>query len=283
VSYRDGLTKCKTRRAKGAILDRDELDQRFADLSGADFGDAEVFEFFRDVFDSVCAPEHTTFSPDRDECVLDTENKIIRMKGLVVSQSGAEIATIFRTLSFRADVAAHNGLIVRPEFRGVGLAAILTLHSLDFYLQAGLDEIRLTAALTFGLYYWAKLGFDFATPAASTATQNWFARVNNKLDLGLDCREERSALRWALLGREEGVSCSLEQIADAFPDRRARLTRRADDINIALDDQIHAGKAILLGGDNWDARMEVSESAQRNLRIYVDSMAERAKKALQGP
>jgi hypothetical protein len=281
VSYRDGLTALRGRRAQGCPLDRAEIDRRFVELRGGSFEDPDMLLAFADVFNAVCAPPHVIFAPRREKCSVDFDRREIRFGGDLKSAAGDRIGTIDRQLDFDVDVAFHNQIIIAPAFRSVALGAIILRHSLGFYEQVALSEVHLTAGLTTGPYLWAKLGFDFADPRDRAQMQNWFARVNAKLDLGLDCRQPRSAREWASLGTDPRVECSLDAIAAAFANERDKIHERAQDNEIELDAPLTAGKAILLSGPKWHGRLPVSRAAQTLLQVYIGARGARAELRLQ--
>jgi N-acetylglutamate synthase-like GNAT family acetyltransferase len=282
VSYAQNLAGVRSRKARGGQLDRAEIDQRFSDLHGATFEDTDVFHAFADVFDAVCAPQHITFVPSREHCALDVDDRQIRIQGTLRSAAGDTIGEIQRHLDFRRDLAIHQKLIVNPDFRAVGIGAIVLAHSLRFYEAAGISDVHLTAGLSTGPYYWAKLGFEFSDADESAGVQHWFARVNAKLALGLDCRATRSPSEWVVLGDEPKTECSLGQIAAAFPDVEERIKMRANDNAIELTTPIRAGKAILLAGPDWRGRLAVSRAAQTRVLVYVGARAARAEALLCG-
>jgi N-acetylglutamate synthase-like GNAT family acetyltransferase len=282
VSYAQNLADVRIREARGGQLDRAEIDRRFSDLRGATFEDVDVFHAFADLFNAVCAPQHITFVPCRQNCALDVDDRQIRIHGILRSAAGDTIGEIQRHLDFRRDLAVHQKLIVNPAFRTVGIGAILLAHSLRFYEAAGISDVHLKAGLSTGPYYWAKLGFEFADAGESAAIQHWFARVNAKLALGLDCRAARSPSEWVLLGDEPKTQCSLGQIASAFPDVANRIETRANDNAIDLTTPIRAGKAVLLAGPDWRGRLTVSRASQTRVLVYVAARAARAEALLCG-
>jgi hypothetical protein len=201
----------------------------------------------------------------------------------VATQSGEKVAEIKRELDFAGRLVHHALLVVRPEFRNAGLAAILVLHSLEFYESVALSEIRLKAGLTTGPYYWARLGFGFESAKDAEAVRVWAARVSAKLNLGVDCLSTRTAYQWSRLGLDEGVHVSLGEIAQGFPDEADRIGVRANDMGLGLDHQVHFGKAMLLAGPSWWGRLVVSRSSRALLENYLAGRADRARDALLGP
>lgn len=283
MTYRTGLARLRSRREGRSPCDAAEIQRRFDELAGATFDDGDVFRAFSDVFDAVCAPEQTVFSPRRAECHLNTERRQIRIAGTVATQSGDKVAEIKRDLDFGSGLAHHALLVVRPEFRNLGLAAVLVLHSLAFYERAAIKEIRLTAGLTTGPYYWARLGFAFETPADAELVRAWAARVNGKLNLGVDCLTVQTAYQWSRFGLDEDVYLSLGQIAAVFPDDADRIGVRARDVGLALDQRVHFGKAMLLSGPSWRGRMVVSRVSRTLLENYLAGRVNRAGDVLLGP
>ncbi|RKQ92964.1 hypothetical protein C8N24_2821 [Solirubrobacter pauli] len=283
MSYRDGLTALRRRRAEGVPLDRREIELRFATLRGGSFDDPDLFVAFADVFNAVCAPAHITFVPQRDRCRIDFDKKQLQFSGELRSAAGDVIGVIERILDFEVGIAWHSRIIVNKRFRDVGIAAILLEHSLRFYQAVELPEVQLTAALTTGPYYWAKLGFQFADAADSAAVQHWFARVNAKLALGLDCVSERPPRDWLLIGADDGCTCTLGMIASAFPSERASIETRAKDNRIGLDEQIPVGKAILLSGPKWRGRLPATRRSISFVQTYVRARLDRAAVLLRTP
>lgn len=276
MSYRDGLAALRKRRDGGADLDRDELSRRLEELAGATFEDPDVFAAFGDVFDAVCAPPHITFAPNRRSCSLDTHHRAIHFRGDLKSEAGDTLGSIDRSLDLQLGIAKHNQIIVDKRFRNVALAAIILDHALEFYERIGIREVRLTAALTTGSYYWAKLGFDFADDRDSEATRHWFARVNAKLGLGMDCRETRTATEWLAVGREGGTTCSLGRIADGFPAKRDLLESRAKDIEVDMTEELPLGKALLLSVASWQGRLLVTRRARTRINAYIAAKGDAA-------
>ena len=269
MGYRDGIGRLRARKALETPLDAEEMQRRFDELKGGRFDDADLLGAFSDVFDAVCAPPNVRFAPDAPKCSLDCERRTVLVEGDLISAAGDKLARIVRELDFANGVAHHGQLIVAKDFRGVGLAAVLLDHALGFYQRVAITEIVLTAALTMGPYYWAKLGFDFEDARDSRQMQHWFARVNAQLDLGLDCIAERKPRAWSQLGIDEGVDCSLGEISERFPEARDRIATRAADIGLDLDERIHAGKAVLLSGPNWNGRLAVSSRARSLVQTYI--------------
>lgn len=268
-------------RRNGSRLDRDEVLARFRMLEGATFDDVGVLAAFSDVFDAVCAPEHITFEPDRSRCRLDAARYEIRFGGLLRSAAGDKIGQIERALDFQLGIARHHQIVINPIFRDVGIAALILMHSMDFYVRVGIDTILLTAALTAGPYYWAKLGFNFHGQDAET-TRHWIARVSAKLGLGLDCTQQRSAQEWVGVGRDEGRTLALEAIARAFEnEKRELLEARARDCGIAMNEPIPLGKALLLSVSSWEGRLVVDKPARTRVKVYVSAKADGAAKRLQ--
>jgi GNAT superfamily N-acetyltransferase len=256
------------------------MDRRFVELTGGSFDDAEIFAAFSDVFDAVCAPPHTQFIPSRDRCRLDPVGRSLRIAGTVTTTKGERVAEVDRKLDFGSRLAHHAMLVVNPEFRNAGLAAVFVLHSIEFYESVGIREIHLQAALTTGPYYWARLGFQFASDPDAELIRTWAARVNAKLGCGLDCRQARTPYQWSQLGNDEGVTLTLGAVAANFADEAERIRVRATDIRIALDEPLHFGKAMLLSGPAWRARLPVSRASKSLLQNYLAGRAERAQIAL---
>jgi len=273
------LAEIARRRAAGQPLDRAEIDARFQALAGASFDDAGVLTAFADVFDAVCAPPHISFAPELTRCRLDVDRRELRFGGLLKSAAGDRIGQIERHLDFQIGVARHSQIVVNPMFRDVGIAAIILAHSMEFYARVGLNVISLTAALTTGPYYWAKLGFDFAGSDAET-TRDWLAQVSGKLGLGLDCQLPRTPSDWLRAGHDQGLTLSLQQVVDAFPEKRTLLEGRANDCEILMSDQLPLGKALLLSVSSWEGRLVVDKRARTRVRAYVAAKGERAAKRL---
>lgn len=284
MSELDGALEAIARRkSHGVALDRDEIVRRFRALRGATFADAGVLEAFSDVFDAVCAPPHIGFEPERDRCQLDAQTCQLRFRGLLRSAAGDKIGEIERALDFQLGQAKHHQIVVNRDFRDVGIAAVILDHSLDFYATCGIQIVKLTAALTTGPYYWAKLGFDFDGGDAET-TRHWMARVNAKLDLGLDCRATRTPLEWLKVGEDERRTLTLGEVAAAFDDEvRDLLTTRARDCKLELDQPIALGKALLLSVPSWEGRLSVTRAARTRIKVYVAAKGDKAANRLQSP
>lgn len=239
-------------------------------MLGASFDDRRVLALFRDVFEATCKPDLLAFVPVGDKCSLDCATQTVHIEGKITA-GRTTIAEIRRTLDFRVGIAHHAQLIVEPDFRGYGIAAIVLRHALDFYARADVRQIALTAALTSGPYYWAKLGFDFLDENAALRVRTWALRVNAKLDLGLDVAalQAASASDLATLGIDDGPAISMAAIADAFPDDRSNIDLRVREQKFNAADEIPAGQAILLSGPKWEGRLLVNQANMRVLDGYV--------------
>lgn len=265
----------RRRRAQGVPLDRSEIQRRCVELADTDFDDGEVFREFRDVFDAMCAIERTQFRPARDQCRLDPAAQRIDVGGFLVSTTGEKIAELKRSIDLRAGVAKHVSLLVPPTFRGVGLAASIVLRSLGFYERIGVRDVVLTAGLATGRYYWAKLGFEFADDHA--ALVNWGRRANAALGLGLkpEVFAQMTAFDWAYLEHEGDMpGVSMEQLARALPGEREGIMKRAEMNSIGASDLLPIGKALLLTGPNWDARLRVASPQIGLIETYVEQKAQ---------
>lgn len=282
LAYRDEIARIARRRSDDVPCDAAEIERRFAGLEGASFQDVDVFECFRDVFNLTCQPGATVFRPVRDGCSLDTNLKRITIVGEILTQTGEVVASLRRTLDFRNSIAHHALLIVRPQFRGSGLGALIVAHSMEFYLTTGIRHIVLTAGLTTGAYYWAKLGFQFQDEKEANKVHSWALRLSAKLGLGLELASRRSPREWASLGIDENCLVTLESIAVAFAARRDLIESRAKDMEIAMDLPIHFGKAMLLSSEQWGGVLPVRDGTLALFRNYLLAHKPDARSALVG-
>lgn len=281
------IEKLRRRGAENRPLNRADLEWRIQTLDGASFDDdPELLELFRDVFEATCAPPGLDFVPRREDCSISSHGVEFSGRLRFSSGSRAEVGTITRRIRIAEDTAHHRTLRIEPQFRGFGLAAIILEHSMGYYLRLGLKEVVLYAALTTGPYYWAKMGFDFndgIDGATSEEVRTWCQRINNNLGLNIDCTYRRTPEEWSSLGRDDNLTCTLEDIASAMPKdlESDKIKTLAIEIGITHDQPIHFGKAALLTGPRWDAIAKVSDPYRSRLLTYIGARSDRTVKAAQ--
>jgi GNAT superfamily N-acetyltransferase len=181
----------------------------------------------------------------------------VRVTGVLRTPAPHRLVGGFRRrLAFDPEIAVHEHLVLEPEFRGRGLGLRFVQRALPLYDSLGLRRIHLQAALETGRWYWAHMGFDFFPPGGCDAVRDWAVGLCAALghdDLRPD--QYHSARQFARMGGARRLS--LEEIAEAVPERREKIEKVATKNGHAMDERLAFGRAVLLTGPQWDGHLEL--------------------------
>lgn len=273
----------------------DELRERI-DRAGARSLDTPARQAeFREVLDGF-TPTNFDLFPLPDECGVDPDGHRIRIKGALVDTGNAQVVGVLaRQLILDAARANHEHLELQRPYRGLGLTPLLLEKSFELYERCEIVRIHVHAGLQTGRWYWARLGFDFESPADLAVVATWGTVA--LWSLGKEPLEADSpARRWALLGTasDPPETVSPMELNDAIsqfvaahmadPEQQgryadlanlytehfdedwlgpSRFERCAEQNGLAFDEPIPLGKAIMLTGPDWRGVFNLTSSSAR--------------------
>jgi hypothetical protein len=128
------------------------------------------------------------------------------------------------------------------------------MRSVALYDQLGFEYIRLRAAFS-GTWYWAQWGFHFEDAAELAKIQHHTQEIIDALGGGLDASSLTHPVQFYRLG--DPTEITFEELADALPHRRDAYEDIANDNGISMHDGIPFGRAVLLTGPSWYARLNL--------------------------
>jgi hypothetical protein len=187
---------------------------------------------------------------------------------------GIQASTIHHTLHIDRAFVKHDLMVVDREMRGTGLALFVLLKSFDYYDTEGLRYVVLQADLSSGKFYWARCGFRFLTPGDQQRVDEWFRMVIEALGLPCSTAGFSRPGQYALLEKFAGATLSIGQIAAAIPNNpwvNPNYAIVAAENEVAIDDQIDLGKAIMVTGPPWLGIMDLRSPDRTVFDAYVQS------------
>lgn len=286
----DPLDAIAKRRAAGIPNLGAELRTRIDELGGIALDSPPLQSAFEEVLEGLTPPEFELF-PMPDACGLTATGHEIAIRGALVDQANRQVVgEISRLLRLDARRAEHEFLRLQRPYRGTGMAALLLDRSFRLYTRCGIEEVGVHAALETGRWYWARLGFNFASPTDRALVAAWGTTALFALDkqpLPLDS----PARRWALLGAGEdppvelslkalhtamnefvaGERANYERLDSAFSPRLGsdwieadRFIACAERNGVDFDKPILLGKAIMLSGPDWHGVFDLADPGTRS-------------------
>jgi GNAT superfamily N-acetyltransferase len=261
---------------------RDQLTWRIGELTNSQNIDlAEHAEHFPEVLDAYTLNRITPVLVARDkdgELISKAsleDGGSIRLTGFLMDD-GRFVGEFMRRLQLDRGLAIHEHLVIDPPFRGQGIGARFVHRSFDLYDALGLEQVGLKASLATGRWYWAQLGFDFVLPEEVGPIRSWTKQVCAATGIGAAALDGlSSAPQFARLDGTREISFG-EMVA-ALPDHEERLKEIAEKNGFALDDEMGLGKAVMLSGPEWSARLRLDDGAQR--RSFEEALLERSARA----
>lgn len=298
---------------RGAIADMaGELRRRIDELGPLALDTQARQEAFKEVLEAITPPGFDLFALP-DSCRIDPVDHAIVICGAVVDQARRQVVgTIVRELSLDAADVKHEFLELQRPYRGAGLATLLLKRSFDFYDTIGVRRVLVHAALETGRWYWARLGFDFASPGDRAFVAAWGIIALQALGEPV-LAPDAPARRWAQLGSGDPeatvslrelhtsmnvlVSAALadpatrpqfEQLATAFSTRlragwleRERFVAVAEQNGLAFDDRVSLGRAIMLTGTDWQGVFDLTSQGARD--AFEEELNRTLKKSTRQP
>jgi hypothetical protein len=281
------LSDIAARRASGIADLGAELRQRIDELGNLVLDTVDRQQAFAEVFDAFRPPNFDLF-PQPDECAIAAAGHVIRVSGVIVDTANRQVVgPLVRTISFDTGIAEHNFLELQQPYRDNALTPVLIWQSFGFYDRIGLFAAVVHAALQTGRWYWARLGFEFATPQFRNNVRRWGRAVNAALASPLDVSTFTEARQWALAGSTPPVvDVTFEEMAQAMPRARwahfggqsfgSYLGIVADTNGLRFDQRIPLGRAIMLSGPDWWGFFPLGDAARRHqLEQYMLSRLRR--------
>lgn len=267
-------------KAQGWSL-RDRLLWRIGELTSSQSIDlAEHVEHFPEIVDAYTLNEIRPVLVSRDhdgelmsKASLENGGSIRVTGALVYDRQFA--GQFMRRLQLDRNLAMHEHLIISPRFRGQGIGARFVHRSLELYDALGLEQVGLKAGLATGRWYWAQMGFDFVVPEEVEPIRVWAKKVCDATGVEADGLDELSSA--PQFARLEGTrAISFGEMAAALPDHAEHLGKVAEANGFAPDDLLGLGKATMLSGPGWSARLDL-KGAQR--RSFEEALLERSARA----
>lgn len=289
-----------------------DLRQRIDELGQVTLDSQARQAAFGEILDAITPPGFDVF-PFPDECRVDPADHSIELVGAVVDQARRQVVGVInRKLVLDIASVKHEFLRLQRPYRGAGLTPLLLERSLAFYDSIGIRHVHVHAALETGRWYWARLGFDFATPGDRGLVATWGTIALMALSEKL-LPPDSPARRWAQLGSgDPPVLISLEDLRAkmevlvaaglADPATRAqfedlenaysglfgvgwmdvdRFVACAEDNGFAVADDVPIGRAIMLTGPDWNGVFDLSNQGARD--AFEEELNRALKKSAQPP
>lgn len=155
---------------------------------------------------------------------------------------------------------AHDGLVIEEKFQGKGISDTLNGNALRHYEKWGVDEIRTTADQV-GRYAWARLGFNFATPADED-------RMAREFEGFIDKAAKKDPV---LKNRTEELSKLAKELVK-YPWKLAKW-----DIGVQFPDHysgkgtVTIGKSFLMSREPWEGRLAIDRKNEGYLTAISKS------------
>lgn len=275
------LNDIAARRAAGIADLGADLRQRIDDLGNLVLDTVDRQQAFAEVFDAFKPPNFDLY-PQPDDCAIAVAGHVIRVSGVIIDTANRQVVgDLVRTIALDTGIAEHNFLRLHQPYRDNALTPVLVWRSFGFYDRIGLVAAVVHAALQTGRWYWARLGFEFATPQFRERVRRWGRAVNTALGSPLDVSGFTEARQWALAGSTPPVvETTFEEIARSMPRARwahfrgqsfgSYLGIVADANRLRFDQPIPLGRAIMLSGPDWWGFFPLHDAARRQqLELYM--------------
>lgn len=213
---------------------------------------------------------------------LDDGGALELVGSLYVKENGKPkgVLEFHRHIRLGPSCAEHKWLKVEPWCRGVGISSAFLLRSFDLYSDLGVGRVELEAQMETGKWHWARVGFDFQTPADLESMRKWAREAITALDLdGVAALDAfTSATQFARMTARREVS--LEELALAVPRRRGQAKMAAEKNCLGMDTPIALGRALMLTGPSWNGYLDLEGPEYAQFKAYADAKAEEAERLL---
>lgn len=221
--------------------------------------------------------------PDRCPASLE-DGGSIELVGFLCTplDDGTEPGLQFkRHLKLGEGCADHQWLKVAPPLRGIGLSSALLLRSFAFYKSIGLRSVELDAAMEAGKWHWARVGFEFMWPAEAAAVKRWALEVAAAVKPeGLNVAALTTATQFAHMEARRGIT--LAELSKSFPKKAEQIEKVAKQNDLAMDQPIPFGRAVMLTGPRWEGLLDLEGPSYHQFKSYAEAKAEEAARILGG-
>lgn len=256
----------------GRRVDRDEMLWRIARLRGEMALRTRLRQSaFSEIFGAF-TPAGFVFRADGTYCRATSRQGGVLAIGGELYWRGQIAATLNRRLFFGAGIAGHDLLRIEEPFRDAGLAVVVLARSFQLYDNIGLRKVLLQASLTTGRWYWARCGFDFLTDEDRRRVHAFVQYVLDALGVSIDTRGFTSAEQFALIGKAQGMTTSLEAIATAVGSSQFREELEKDIApgnGIEMTDLIDLGRALMISGPSWNGVLDLQGPGRTAFEAYA--------------
>jgi hypothetical protein len=169
-------------------------------------------------------------------------------EGKVLIRARNDVATVTR--EFDGDTVHHELMDIKFNAQGSGIARDLVERQFEFYREAGIKHVEMTANLNVGGYAWARAGFEAASPGF--VADSVLDRVAHLVSAEVLTAAQRDGIK-ALVDahrNDPGIVWRLADLRDTVTNTISRVIPEGD---------MPLGKALLLEL-KWAAKADVKNA-----------------------
>lgn len=286
------ISQINMRRARGVPFNAEELRLRIAALGDIELDDGPRHGAFEEIYERFTPPGYSLM-PLPDACRIRQSDNRVELSGVLVDDKRHRqvVGRIKRDIHLDKGFVSHDLLTIQRAYRGSQMSLVLLDQTFPLYRDLGLNTVIVHAALTTGRFFWARIGFEPATPQERALLEgviglSLFALGQPLLGTGYPLS------RAALLGTATSATTTMKELREKLDhllqhvllgdpnvqavraecDRRtglesngqwtwleeARFKELTAGNGLGYDEELPLGKAIFLGGPDWNGVFDLN-------------------------